>query len=80
MVQKSTKPENTKNDQTFIVLTSMILCIMVCKGEMRNKNNPFQNIQTLNIKTADCDFCGMTFFGAVSFKVVHTYIETIDIR
>ena len=28
-----------------------------------------QSINLLAIKTAECDFCGMTFFGAVSLKV-----------
>ena len=26
-------------------------------------------IECLAVKTAECDFCGMTFFGALSFKV-----------
>ena len=30
-----------------------------------------QPIDCLAVKTAECDFCGMTFFGALSFKVIN---------
>ena len=34
-----------------------------------NSSNNEQFINLFAVRTADCNFCGMTFFGALSFKV-----------
>ena len=56
-----------------------VLCYLVSNAKLENiteqlSSSP-QKIGMLVVGTADCDFCGMTFFGALSFKVIPKYIK-----
>ena len=42
------------------------------------ESNVSQYIDMLELRTADCDFCGMTFFGAVSFKVSYMFQKILQ--
>ena len=56
----------------FILMAAyLVLKFHVLTGEklsILHKNE--LPIDCLAVKTAECDFCGMTFFGALSFKVI----------
>ena len=52
-----------------VLLVSLITLTKSEKDWVGQQFTISQYIDMLEVKTADCDFCGMTFFGAVSFKV-----------
>ena len=51
-----------------------VLCYLVSNAKVETLTEQLssspQKIGMLVVGTADCVFCGMTFFGALSFKVV----------
>ena len=57
----------------------MVLCYLVSNAKLENVTEQLssspQKIGMIVVGTADCDFCGMTFFGALSFKVIPKYIK-----
>ena len=57
----------------------MVLCHLVSNAKLENLTEQLssspQKIGMIIVGTADCDFCGMTFFGALSFKVIPKYIK-----
>ena len=61
----------------YLILITINLLIKpgISNGEAdTNSSNNGQFINLFAVKTADCNFCGMTFFGALSFKVrVNTF-------
>ena len=56
-----------------------VLCYLVSNAKLENLTEQLssspQKIGMIVVGTADCDFCGMTFFGALSFKVIPKYIK-----
>ena len=56
-----------------------VLCHLVSNAKLENVTEQLssspQKIGMIVVGTADCDFCGMTFFGALSFKVIPKYIK-----
>ena len=56
-----------------------VLCYLVSNAKLENVTEQLssspQKIGMIVVGTADCDFCGMTFFGALSFKVIPKYIK-----
>ena len=56
-----------------------VLCYLVSNAKLENVTEQLssspQKIGMIVVGTADCNFCGMTFFGALSFKVIPKYIK-----
>ena len=56
-----------------------VLCYLVSNAKLENLTEQLssspQKIGMIVVGTADCDFCGMTFFGALSFKVIPKFIN-----
>ena len=66
--------------QKHFWLAVTVLCYLVSNAKLENiteqlSSSP-QKIGVIVVGTADCNFCGMTFFGALSFKVITKYIKT----
>ena len=54
----------------ILIVANLVLKFRVLTGEnISILYKTEQPIDFLAVKTAECDFCGMTFFGALSFKV-----------
>ena len=56
-----------------VLVTAMVTFSKAESDKTDTELNVSQYIDMLEIKTADCDFCGMTFFGAVSLKVSYVF-------
>ena len=55
----------------FVVLGTALVACGKHESDVVDPNFKIsQYIDILELKTADCDYCGMTFFGAVSIKVI----------
>ena len=54
----------------ILITINLLINPGISDGEAdTNSSNNGQFINLFAVKTADCNFCGMTFFGALSFKV-----------
>jgi len=54
----------------ILIVANLVLKFRVLTGEnISILHKTEQPIDFLAVKTAECDFCGMTFFGALSFKI-----------
>ena len=64
--------------QKLLWVTVTLLCYIVSNAKLEivtgHLSSSPQKIGMIVVGTADCNFCGMTFFGALSFKVTTKYI------
>ena len=54
----------------ILITINLLIKPGISDGEAdTNSSETGQCINLFAVKTSDCNFCGMTFFGALSFKV-----------